>query len=65
MRRLNYLSIALTVAGVVALALGLLLDLAPVIALVGLMLIVAGVVKVATVRIWHVLSETELPPPGR
>ena len=62
MSRLNNLSLALTVAGLLAVVLGLLLDLSPLITLVGLMLVVAGGVKVATVHLWKTMIEAEQPP---
>ena len=49
-RNLSWLMLGLGVALAVA---GEALDLGAVITLIGLMLVVAGVVKVITVRIWH------------
>ena len=63
MRRLNNLSIALTVAGLLAVVLGLLLDLSPIIILIGLMLVVAGGVKVATVYLWRTMFSADAEPP--
>lgn len=62
MRHLHNLSLGLTAAGVVAVAAGLLLDLSPAITLVGLLLVVAGVVKVATVHLWRSMFDADLPP---
>ena len=66
MTRLNNLSIALTAAGLTAVVLGLLLDLSPLITLIGLMLVVAGGVKVATVYLWRAMfsADAEQPPPS-
>jgi len=63
-RRLNNLSIALTVAGLLAVLIGLMLDLSPLITLVGLMLVVAGGVKVATVHLWKTMfsADADQPP---
>jgi hypothetical protein len=49
-RNLSWLMLGL---GVVMAIAGEALDLGAVVTLIGLMLIVAGVVKVITVRIWH------------
>ena len=62
MRRLNNLSIALTVAGLLAVIVGLLLDRSPLITLIGLMLVVAGAVKVATVYLWRAMFDAGKPP---
>ena len=62
MKRLNNLSIALTVAGLVAVVVGLILDLSPLVTLIGLMLIVAGGVKVATVYLWRTMFDADQPP---
>jgi len=61
--RLNNLSLALTVAGLLAVVLGLLLDLSPLITLIGLMLVVAGGVKVATVYLWKTMFSADADPP--
>lgn len=65
MRRLNSLSVALTVAGLVAVVLGLLLDLSPLVTLIGLMLVVAGGVKVATVYLWRAMFDADQPPSSK
>lgn len=62
MKRLNNLSIALTVAGLLVVAASLLLDLSPLITLIGLMLVVAGGVKVATVYLWKAMFDADQPP---
>ncbi len=50
LRNLSILMLGLGVALVIA---GEALDLGAVVTLVGLMLVVAGAVKIVTVRIWH------------
>ena len=62
MSRLNTLSLALTVVGLVAVLLGLLLDLSPLVTLTGLLLVVAGGVKVATVYLWRAMFDADQPP---
>jgi hypothetical protein len=52
-RHLRLVSYAMTVAGVLAVAVAAALDLPAVVVLVGLMLVVAGVVKIAVVGLWH------------
>ena len=61
MRRLNSVSVLITVVGVLLAALGVLLDLSEAVTLVGLLLVVAGVVKVVTVRLWQVILEPDRP----
>ena len=62
MKRLNALSIALTVAGALAVAVSLIVDLSPLITLTGLLLVVAGGVKVATVSLWRAMFDADQPP---
>jgi uncharacterized membrane protein HdeD (DUF308 family) len=53
MRHLHIVSILMLLIGVAVTAAGVALQLNAVVTLVGLMLIVAGIVKVITVRIWN------------
>ncbi len=55
-RNLSWLMVGL---GIVLAVGGEALDLGAVVTLIGLMLIVAGVVKVVTVRIWHAFFDGE------
>ena len=56
MRHLKSVSYIITGLGVVAVAAELLLNLSATMLLVGLMLIVAGVVKVTMVALWHTVA---------
>jgi hypothetical protein len=47
------ISIGMTALGAALAILGPLLDLSPVVTLTGMLLVVAGVVKIAIVAIWH------------
>lgn len=53
MRHLTILSIAMLLLGIAVAAAGILLGTGPSVTLVGMMLIVAAVVKIITVRIWN------------
>jgi uncharacterized membrane protein HdeD (DUF308 family) len=53
MRHLHIVSILMLLIGVAVTAAGVALHLNAVVTLVGLMLIVAGIVKVITIRIWN------------
>jgi hypothetical protein len=53
MRHLHLLSNLILLAGVIVAAAGIALDLGALTTLVGMMLIVAGIVKIITVRIWN------------
>jgi hypothetical protein len=53
MRHLNILSIAMLLLGIGVFAAGAVLETGPVVTLVGMMLIVAAIVKIITVRIWN------------
>jgi hypothetical protein len=46
------ISLALTIAGVVAFAISMITHSTPLLGVIGLLLIVAGVVKIIMVRIW-------------
>ena len=59
MLHLRNLSILMLGLGIALVAAGLALDLSEVITLIGLMLVVAGAVKIATVRIWHGFFDSE------
>ena len=61
MRHLNHISLLMTAAGVLLAVGAALFDLSPAVMLVGLMLVVGGVVKVATVKLWRGLFEPEPP----
>jgi len=52
-RHLRLISIAMTALGIAVAAAAIAFDLGPLATLVGLMLAVAGIVKVATVAIWN------------
>ena len=53
MRYIRWTSNLITFAGIALIAAGVLLDLNPTITLVGMMLTVAGVIKVVAVGLWH------------
>lgn len=53
MRYLKAISILMTALGVAAIVVTILLDLNPTIALAGMLLVVAGVVKIVIVGLWH------------
>ena len=53
MRYIRWTSNLIAIAGVALTAVSVLLDLNPTVTLVGLMLIVAGVVKIIAVGLWH------------
>jgi hypothetical protein len=52
-RHLRIVSIAITLIGVLLAAGSIALDLGPLWTLIGLMLVVAGLVKIITVAIWN------------
>ena len=53
------ISLALTIAGVVAFAASFLPGVSPAIGVIGMLLIVAGVIKIIMVRIWVVFFTRE------
>jgi hypothetical protein len=53
MRYLRMISIGMTIAGIALVAISLLFDLGALYTLIGMMLTIAGVVKIATVAIWN------------
>lgn len=53
LRYLRILSLIMTALGVASILASLLLDADSTIALVGMLLVVAGAVKIAVVRLWH------------
>ena len=53
MRHLNTLSIAMLILGVAVTFVGIAFETGAVVTLIGMMLIVAAVVKIITVRIWN------------
>lgn len=53
MRYLRWISIAMTVAGLLLAGGSVLFDLGGALTITGLMLVVAGLVKIVTVAIWH------------
>jgi hypothetical protein len=59
MRHIHNLSWLILAAGIVMAIAGEALDLGALVTLIGLMLMVAGVVKVITVRIWHGFFDEE------
>jgi hypothetical protein len=60
MRHIHNLSWLILAAGSVMAIAGEALDLGALVTLIGLMLMVAGVVKVITVRIWHGFFDEEV-----
>ncbi len=56
MRHLKTVSYAITALGIVCVTAVLLLDLNPTVLLIGLMLIIAGAVKVTMVALWHTVA---------
>ena len=70
LRYLRAISILMTVLGITAIAAAVLLDLNPTVALAGMLLIVAGVVKIVIVGLWHGIAGFGAPltadaPPAR
>ena len=59
MRHIHNLSWLMLAVGIATAIAGVTLDLGAVVTLIGLMLVVAGVVKVITVRIWHGFFDEE------
>ena len=53
MRHINIISWLILLAGVIMTVAGAALDLGAVVTLIGMMLVVAGIVKIITVRIWN------------
>lgn len=52
MRYLHHASLLILAAGIAAASASVVLDLGPLPTLIGLMMVVAGIVKIVTVRIW-------------
>lgn len=61
MRQLKLLSYVMTVGGVALAAVAVAFDLSATIVLIGLMLAIAGGVKIAVVGIWHGVAGFGLP----
>ena len=59
MRHIRLVSILMLMAGAAVAVAGIALDLSPVVTLVGLMLVIAGIIKIVTVRIWHGLFDSD------
>jgi hypothetical protein len=53
MRHINIISWLILLTGVIMTVAGAALDLGAVVTLIGMMLVVAGIVKIITVRIWN------------
>ena len=53
MRHINIVSYLILLTGLIMTVAGAALDLGAVVTLIGMMLVVAGIVKVITVRIWN------------
>lgn len=51
------LSFGITALGVVLIAAGILLDLSPIVTITGMMLVVAGIVKIVMVAIWRTMFQ--------
>jgi hypothetical protein len=62
MKTARSISYGMTALGVALTLAGALFDLSPVITVSGLLLVVAGVVKIGMVAIWQVFFR--IPPPG-
>lgn len=61
MRLVRFISYGMTVLGIAILAAGVAGDLSPAITLTGMLLIVAGVVKIAMLGIWQTMFKTPIP----
>jgi hypothetical protein len=61
-RYLRLISYTLTIAGILAVVLSLTLDLPSMWTLTGMLLVVAGVVKIAMVALWHGVASVHTPP---
>ncbi len=64
MRYINIVSFLILGVGLVMAILGEAFDLDATITLVGLLLVIAGVIKVITVRIWHIVLDGEIQAGG-
>jgi hypothetical protein len=71
LRHLKLVSLLITFAGMLAVAAGLALDLDKTVVLIGMMLIIAGGVKIAMVAVWRgfagfgvPLASQDTNPPG-
>ena len=53
MRHIRFVSTLMLLVGLAVAVAGIALDLSPVVTLIGLMLVIAGIVKIVTVRIWN------------
>ncbi|HEX3302146.1 MAG TPA: hypothetical protein VHR64_04640 [Thermomicrobiales bacterium] len=53
MRHINIVSYLILLTGLIMTVAGAALDLGAVVTLIGMMLVVAGIVKIITVRIWN------------
>lgn len=56
MRRLKALSVAITLLGILAVVAAVALDLSTTVVLAGMMLVVAGLVKIAMVGLWRTVA---------
>ena len=71
MRHLRIISVLMTLLGVIAIAATIALDLSATIVVIGMMLVVAGLVKVVMVGLWHSVAgfgapiKAEAPAIGR
>jgi hypothetical protein len=61
LRHLRTISILMAVAGIVAIVASLLLDLGATVTLVGMMLVVAGAVKIVIIGLWHGVAGFGVP----
>lgn len=68
MRHLRTISYLITAAGIVAVIVSLVSDVSPTVQLVGLMLVIAGAVKIGMVALWNGVAGFGAPaledPPG-
>ena len=64
MRHLRTISLLMTVLGIALIAAALLFDASPTVGLVGMMLVVAGAVKIVIVRLWQGVAGFGAPVPA-
>ena len=64
MRHLRHVSVAITILGLLAIAAAIALDLGPAVTLTGMLLVVAGLVKIVIVALWRGVAGFDAPPRG-
>jgi sulfite exporter TauE/SafE len=65
MKVVRFVSYGLTALGLLLVLLGAIFDLSPALTLTGMFLVIAGVVKIVIVRIWHVMFQIPVPTGDR